>query len=360
MGPEDSTRQPAPTPHAPQPSRATRAIPRRGLLRRVFRENLGLKLTSMILAVALLFIVRQDQGKEVDIEVPVVLSDKADSDVFVGELPKVLRVRVRDRWSRLARALERKASPYLVDLRGFSNESIYVFDRERIQLLLGVSGLSIQSVYPSQVAVKTEPKVEMMIPVRPNLVGEVPEGYMVARDKTRTTPAELKVWGARSSVQQVGELTTHPIDLGPLDKAARLEVLVQKPALPFLFMDQDRVQVEVPVAEIEGKVTVGASELVVRNCAEGLDCTLDPPSIRLTLQGPMPVLLRLERRELPIEVFVDAADFEAAPGRHVGVRPACDRPQGIECIMTPRTVTLTVAKEAPDGDDSRRPAQRTR
>ena len=114
MGPEDPSRTPPPPAPAPRP---TRAAPRRGFLRRVFRENAGVKLISMVLAIALLVVVRQDTGKEVDIEVPVVLSDKADNDVFVGELPKTLRVRVRDRWSRLARALERKASPYLVDLR---------------------------------------------------------------------------------------------------------------------------------------------------------------------------------------------------------------------------------------------------
>lgn len=357
MGPEDPSRTPPPPAPAPRP---TRAAPRRGFLRRVFRENAGVKLISMVLAIALLVVVRQDTGKEVDIEVPVVLSDKADNDVFVGELPKTLRVRVRDRWSRLARALERKASPYLVDLRGFTNESIYVFDRERVQLLLGVTGLSIQSVYPSQFAVKTEPKVEVMVPVRPNLVGEVPEGYMVARDRARANPGEVRIWGARSSVQQVKELTTHPIDLAPLDKAARLEVLVQKPALPFVFLDQERVQVEVPVAEIEGRITLGQREAVVRNCPETLYCEVDPPAIKVALHGPMPTLLRIERGELPVEVFVDAGDFEPTAGRHPNTRPECDRPQGVECTMTPRTVTLTVQRAAPDDEEPRRPGQRAR
>jgi len=358
MAPEDTNRQ-APPP--PTPTRPMRVAPRRGFLRRVFRENLGLKLISMFLAVALLLVVRQDQGKEVDIEVPVVLSDKADSDVFVGELPKVLRVRVRDRWSRLARALERKASPYLVDLRGFTNESIYVFDRERVQLLLGVSGLSIQSVYPSQFAVKTEPKIEVLVPIRPNLVGEVPEGYMVARDRARATPSEIKIWGARSSVQQIKELTTHPIDLAPLDKAARLEVLVQKPALPYVFLDQERVQVDVPVSEIEGRITLGMREAAIRNCPEALVCEIEPASLRVSLHGPMPTLLRIERGELPVDLYVDVADFEPTPGRHPTTRPSCDRPQGVECTLSPRTVTLTVTRgEADTEEPNRKSGQRAR
>ena len=144
MAPDDGTKQAPPPTEAPP--RPTRLAPKRGWGQRVFRENLGIKIVSLVLAIVLLIVVRQDQGREVDIEIPVVLSDKNDNDVFVGDMPKVLRVRVKDRWSRVVRALERKSTPYLVDLRGFSNESIFVFDRERIQVLLGLSGLSIQSV----------------------------------------------------------------------------------------------------------------------------------------------------------------------------------------------------------------------
>ncbi len=358
MALDDGSKHAPPAPEVTQ--RPVRPAPKRGFLRRVFRENLGIKLVSMVLAVALLLVVRQDQGREVEIEIPVVLSDKNDNDVFVGEMPKELRVRVRDRWSRVVRALERKTTPYLVDLRGFTNESIYVFDRERIQVLLGVSGLSIQSVYPSQVAVKTEPKVEVVVAVRPNLVGEVQEGYMVARDKVRADPPEVKVWGARSSVQQISELTTHPIDLAPLDKAARIEVLIQKPALPFVFIDKERVLVDVPVSEIEGRVALGMREIGVRNCPDDLVCEVVPPSTRLTLQGSMPTLLRVDRGELPVEIFIDAADFDAALGRHMGVRPVCDRPQGVECLMAPRTVTLSVTRNVPEDEEGRKTGPRAR
>ena len=96
-------------------------------------DNLGLKIASVAIATALFALVREDKGKEVDIEVPVVLSNLSEREVFVGELPRVLRVRVRDRWSKLAKALERKANPYLVDLRGFTDETVYVFDRERLR-----------------------------------------------------------------------------------------------------------------------------------------------------------------------------------------------------------------------------------
>ncbi len=324
---------------APHPPKKA---PRRTFFRRIFIENLGIKLTSMFLAVALLLVVRQDQSKEADIEIPVVLSNKSDSEEFVGALPKTLRIRVRDRWSRLAKALERKSSAYMVDLRGFSNGSIYTFDREQIQRLLGGSTLTIQSIYPSQFDVKLEQRLEKTVPVRANLVGEVPEGYMVSRDKVIVTPDKIKIWGAISSVQQVNDITTHSIDLAVMDKSARIEIQVQNPGLPFLTFEHERVQVEVSIAEMEGKHKMGTVDLHVRNCPENLECNLTPLQAKLTLQGPIPTLLRVERGELPVEVYIDAADFEGIPGKYPRARLLCDRPQGVECLISPRLGTLVL------------------
>ncbi|MBM4395348.1 MAG: YbbR-like domain-containing protein [Deltaproteobacteria bacterium] len=317
---------------------------RRPLWRRVLLDNLGLKIASIAIATALFALVREDKGKEVDIEVPVVLSNISEREVFVGELPRVLRVRVRDRWSKLARALERKANPYLVDLRGFTDETVYVFDRERLRQLLGVSGLSIQSVYPSEFAVRTEAKVERFVPVKPVFVGEVQDGYDIPRDATRVTPGEVRVWGAKSSVADVRELATYPIDLSKLDRDARIEVQVQKPNLPYLFVDDDRVAVEVRVIARKGRITLDSpTEVAVKNCPEDVTCHVEPPSVSVTLAGPKPVLLKVKGKQAPLEVYVDALDYDVRLFKHDGVRPNCDRPGGVDCTLAPRTVTLFLA-----------------
>lgn len=324
---------------------------RRPLWRRVFLDDLGLKVASIAIATALFALVREDKGKEVDIEVPVVLSNISEREVFVGELPRVLRVRVRDRWSRLARALERKANPYLVDLRGFSDETVYVFDRERLRQLLGVSGLSIQSVYPSEFVVRTEPKVDRLVPVKPVFVGEVQDGYDIPRDATRVVPPEVRIWGAKSSVKDVTELATYPVDLSKLDRDARIEVQVQKPNLPYLFVDDDRVAVEVRVIARKGRMTLdNPIEVAVKNCPEDMTCHVEPPAVSVTLAGPKPTLLKVKARQMPLDVYIDALDYDARLFKHDGVRPNCDRPGGVDCTLSPRTVTLFLVSPEQDRD----------
>lgn len=347
---------------APQ-YRVTRTlVRRRSLWYRVFRENLGLKATSILISLILFWVVREDKGQEVDIEVPVVLSNLSEHEVFVGEMPKVLRVRVRDRWSRLARALERKANPYLVDLRGFSDQTVYVFDADRIRQLLGVTGLSIQSVYPSDFVVRTEPKVERMVPVRSNFVGEPQEGFEVATNRVRAEPHEVRVWGAKTSVRQVNELFTYPVNLGTLDKDVRLEVKIQKPAFPFIFLDDDQVTLHIPVQALQGRLNRENVSVSVKGCPQGFLCRVEPASVRMSLLGPRPVLLKVERGQAPVEVLVEVAEEDATVGKHASMSLECRRPAELECRLSTHRVTLWVARaeeeERPDarhGDLRSRP-----
>lgn len=325
--------------------RVTRPVyRRRPLWYRVFRENLGLKVASILISLILFWLVREDKGQEVDIEVPVILSNISEHEVFVGEIPRVLRVRVRDRWSRLARALERKANPYLVDLRGFSDQTVYVFDRDRISKLLGVTGISIQSVYPSDFVVRTETKVERTVPIRANFVGECLEGYEVATNRVRVEPSEVRVWGAKTSVRQVNELLTYPVNLGTLDKEVRLEVKVQKPAFPYIFLEEDQVALHIPVQPIQGRLTLEDVNVLVKGCPQGLVCRVEPASVRVSLFGPKPVLLQVEKGQVSIEVTAEVAEEECTVGKHPSVALECWRPPELDCRLSTSRVTVWVSR----------------
>jgi len=339
MEPEDSNGPIRPPPKM----RTTRMIPiRRPWWKRLYEDNRWLKVASIAIAVALFFVVREDKGKEVDIEVPVVLSNISEHEVFVGELPKVLRVRVRDRWSRLAKALEQKPKPYLVDLRGFSDQTVFVFDPGKIRLLLRVKGLSIQSVYPSEFVVRTEPKLERVVAVLPNFKGEPQEGYDVPQDLVKVVPGQVRIWGAKSSVKEISSLQTYPVDVHPLDKDSRIEVQIQKPARPFLFLDEERVRLNIPVRVKQGSVQLDEREVGVKGCPERMVCHVQPPSVQVSLVGPLPLLLRLKKNELPMDIYVDAGDYDKTIVRHTRVRPACDRPAGVECKLKPRGLTFLI------------------
>jgi hypothetical protein len=359
----DEAESPRTVPPDPVHTRVTRSLQarRRPFLYRVFAENPWFKVLSIAIAVGLFFVVREDKGKEVDIEVPVALANLPDNHVFIGEIPRALRVRVRDRWSRLARALEQRANPYSVDLRGFPDDTTYVFDRDRLAQLLGVTVLSIQSVYPSDFVVHLDDKVERTVPIKPIFVGTVPDGYDLPKEHIQITPREIKISGARNSVRQVEELATYPVELGSLEKDARIEVQIQKPTLPFLTFETEKVRIEMQVRPRYGKMEMGKVAVAIRDCPEGLECRMEPRQVGVTLSGPMPALLKLKKQGMANQVYVNAPDYDADVMRHDGVRPSCERPSGVECAFQPRSVTFfTVNPEQEKNPQWHKPGHQAR
>lgn len=350
---DDRNRHP---PSGTSASTVSRTVRRPGALRRALTEHLGLKALSMAIAIALFVFVREDKGKEVEIEIPVTLSNLDDNSVFVGDIPSSVRVRIRDRWSRLVRVLEKKPAPYLVDLRGYRDGAMFAFDRTQVERVLGVSGLSILSISPAEFTVALEPKAERMVPVRPSLVGQPPEGYVVLREKVRVIPGQVRVWGSRSALKGFEALATLPVDVSAMERDSRVQVQVQKPAIPFFYVEDVPVQVEVPIQVAQGRDVRNRVEVEVLNCPQDLQCQVDPPVVDVTLTGPVPTLRKVSQQVLLVSVVLDIADLDTKVSRHDGLRPFCKRPEDLLCTMTPRSVSLILS--GPGVEERRRPKGR--
>jgi hypothetical protein len=311
---------------------------------RLFVKDYLLKLLSIVMALVLFFVVREDKGQEVEVEIPVVLSNILENDVFVGEMPKVLKVRLRDRWSRLVRVLERKLDPYLVDLRGFHDQTVFFFDAKQIEEIVGLRGVSIQTIYPSDFVVRLETKLEKRVPVRPNLIGEVLDGYTILQDKVKVEPKEIRIFGARSAVKDINEILTYPVDLSSLEREAHVETKVQKPANRYLYLEEEKVVITVPIVPLHGRSVLENMEIVVEGCPQGYNCKVEPAMVKATLSGPKPVLLKVEKGTAAVRAVVDVDLNDLSGARSAKISVACERPEGLECRLSPSVVTLHISK----------------
>ena len=61
--------------------------------------------------------------------------------------------------------------------------------------------------------------------------------------------------------------------------------------------------------------------------------------------GSLPTIFDVQEKRLPLEIYVDASDFDPRVSGHPGIRPACERPAGLKCTESPKSVSLTIQKE---------------
>src|SRR4051812_18324077 len=170
---------------------------------RVFVEELPIKVLSMVLAVTLFVLVRNDKDASSGAYVKVVYTLPEDR-VLVSDPPPEVKVSVRGPWTKLQH-LDRAIEPIHVDLTRVRTPELRI-DEDSIKVPAGVR---VASIVPSEIPVEFEPRVVREVPVQPILEGEPGEGFRVAH--ATAEPAKVRIDGAKSAVESIARAPTRPL-----------------------------------------------------------------------------------------------------------------------------------------------------
>jgi len=93
--------------------------------------------------------------------------------------------------------------------------------------------------------------VAKQIPIKINLIGTPPKGYIVQNDKVSIKPSECIVLGSRSFLRRIEYITTEEIDMSEFTRSIvkRLKI---KPVTRGIIMEKDFfVNVVIPIEKIQ-------------------------------------------------------------------------------------------------------------
>ncbi len=307
-------------------------------------KNLAAKVLALCLTLILFVLVREDRVKEYDLEIPVATAGVPEDRVVTEGPPDSVRLRLRGRWSDILAAVEKRAIPYTLDMRGRNDGDLIVIDPDQILSDLGVKGLVVLHVTPPAVRVHMQVKATRTVPVRPNLVKAPARGYRVADAGFRITPAEVKLIGTDEAVAGIDELLTTPIDLSGLDKSLRTDVrLAVPPVSSFLRAEPDVVTVEIPIDTVPGTATLEDVAIQVRRCNPAMLCKVAPERTDVRLEGALLAVEQLGRTGVAPAVFVDAALLSDVPGVYPDCRVQVQATGDI--VMRPLTPSAALSVE---------------
>jgi YbbR domain-containing protein len=176
------------------------------------------------------------------------------------------------------------------------------------------------------------------LPIRPRLLGRPAAGYEVA--EVTAEPAEVRVSGPRSRVQEMESAYTEPVSL---DGASSNVVDTVNLGLddPVLRIEgSPRVRVTARVREVQETRALENVEVEVRGAA----LAAAPPRVRVVLTGPASALARVKPSD--VQAYVDASRVKSGTA-----------PVAIEILPGQAGVTL---KEAVPAQVSVRPPTRRR
>ena len=279
---------------------------------RALFDNLGLKLVSLALAVLLWFVIGE-KTSERGLSVPVELQNVPRERELVGEPTNGVDVRVRAAPSVIQRLTPGDVSAR-VDLSGVrEGEHIVHLTADDIRVPFGVR---VVKITPSIITMGFERTLTKTVPIRPRLLGRPAAGYEVA--EVAAEPAEVRVAGPRSRVQEMESAYTEPVSLDGASSTVvdTVNLGLDDPVLRI--QGSPRVRVTARIREVQETRAIEDVPVEVR----GGTLAATPGRVRVVLTGPASALARVKASD--VQAYVEATrvkngaapvTIEMAPGQ---------------------------------------------
>ena len=188
-------------------------------MKKLLTENLGMKISAVLLSVFLWFFVTSRGQSEITLDVPLEFKDIPPAMGIVNTSVKTVSVTVRGH-ERPMKNLKVSDVRVYVDL-GKATKGVDVFYLTKDNIKLPYA-LSVLNITPSTVKIKLDETASKTVSVKPVLTGEPRNGFFVSAVKVE--PKSVVINGLKSDIRKFRFLKTESLDITDSDKTITQEL----------------------------------------------------------------------------------------------------------------------------------------
>lgn len=176
-------------------------------MKKLIMNNIGLKVSAVLLSVFLWFFVASRGQSEITLEAPLEFRDMPAELGIISSNVKTVMLTLRGQ-ERFMKTLNASNIRVFIDMsKAREGEGIYHVDKEDVKLPFAIS---VTNVDPASIKVKLEERVSKSVPVRVSIIGTAEKGMSVSAS---VEPKNVIITGLKSEVKQVRYLVTEDFDI---------------------------------------------------------------------------------------------------------------------------------------------------
>ncbi len=215
------------------------------LLRGYVFHNFGLKLLSLVAAVALWGLLATEPEMETTISVPVEFHNAPKDLELMTDQDSTVHLQVKGPSGKL-RSITRADVAVVLDLLAVQHPGAHTFPLDSSQVILP-RGVTLVKSIPSQLRLVFEKRATRAVPVLPRFRGEIQPGYHIA--SYTVDPPTLRVVGPESRVAQLDHAVTDSIQVEGLTGHATFTTNAYLPDPYLRFEETQPVRVTVEMTK---------------------------------------------------------------------------------------------------------------
>ena len=253
-------------------------------LRRVNLTNLVskdwvLKVISLVLAVVLWYFVGGEDRVNKNVMIPIEIINLPRDLVISNQFKKEIEVTVSGPRS-MIQELSSRAITRQVNLASATPGTMVIKnDNNHIPV---PRGITVQRVQPSSIILSLDKLIQKKFPVAARTVGKVAEGYYVK--SLKVDPDVITITGPLTTLSQVDELFTKPINLAGRKQSIQLQIpLVLDPSIVEL-IGETSVTADLSIGVVTVKKTL--DEMEVHAIIDGVKRDVKPKTVQVIANIP--------------------------------------------------------------------------
>jgi len=293
-----------------------------------FGRNRGLKLLSLLLAVALWFAVSGEERTETSLHMALEFANLPSQMAIVGDVPSELQVRINGPQS-IVNRLSASRLTQAIDLANYkSGPHTFYLGPSNFSFPQGVMVLRIQ---PNPLIIRLSPTTSATLPIKPVLAGNLPEGFELKSIDTK--PAQVTVIGPEEELLNLKFLPTQPIELNGLTESSTVRTDLDFKNLHLTLKSQAPILAELVIQPKTLTRTLAKVSVI----PEPEPARLLPSEVAVTVQGSW--LLVKELKAAEVQAWVDTRNLSPKRSR---LQVAVNLPQGVSLVrVQPNWVSAT-------------------
>ncbi len=261
------------------------------------KDNLGLKVVSLILAVVIWFYAAGEGLDQITLRVPFQVEPPSPEITVVKGGKQTLRVVFQAPRNLINLLSSQDISAYHKIEPGVKTGE-YSFRVGPEDFHLPSGNIKIQEIYPPVIAVTVDEVVTKRLKVKPNIQGEPATGFSLKEAEILVDPNAVLVQGPKIKLEKLETIQTEPIDV-----VGRIRSFRRKVKLSFTNelkpLSTDSVDVYVPLVEQFSSKSFESVPVRVLGVPEKtLSIYLDPTKVTLNLKGPLRILDGLKAEDI--------------------------------------------------------------
>ncbi|MBT3231177.1 MAG: YbbR-like domain-containing protein [Calditrichaeota bacterium] len=304
------------------------------------RTHYRIKLSLFLLAIILWLLVVTERIYEYSFEIPIIISEVKAGKMLIKDVPEWALVKFQTSGKELLRMQYLNKPVLRVDLSTINSEYVFPFTPDMVVLPGGVNAVVLDVVAPDSVLFLLDDKLELKLPVQPNITVEALSGYTQVGE-ILVEPDSVLLRGPRRKIESIKKIQTIKAEISEGKRNTEIELELVLPSAYGATIEPSKVKALLRIERIGEKEIIGVA-IEVRNKPRDRIVLVEPASVDVNISGAISIISKLEKDDL--DAWIDYRDYNPRRSNQVPIRLFIEPEVEVGSLL-PENVRLIVRRQ---------------